>query len=69
MQMNQLSNQFFKQFLDDLLEDNSIPVALKKKIKSLYSEEKMATGNHLKELLMNHDFDSQQKEQDEDSEN
>ena len=65
--MNHLSNQFFKQFLDDLLEDNSIPVTFKKQMKDLCSEDKVATSNHLKELLMT--FDSQQKGKDEDSKN
>ncbi len=67
--MNHLSYQFFEQFLDNLQGDNSIPVTFKKQMKTLHSEGKIATGNHLKELLMNPVVDSQQKGKDEDSKN
>ena len=49
--MNHLSDQFLRQFLEDIKRDNDIPDSLKEKLDDLYSTKKITKGDNLKNLL------------------
>ena len=56
--MSHLSDEFLKEFLQDIKGDNDIPDSLKEKIDTLYSTKKIAIGDNLKKLLNTFSLDT-----------
>ena len=56
--MSHLTDQFLKEFLQDIQKDETLASSLKEKINHLYLTKKIAKSQHLKNLLNTFSLDS-----------